>query len=194
MVADNPDSKFSIAGMLIIDSPKHVPRSQVRKSTVEPELSKFPELVQKCFDNCDVMLEDWELPKWDAPAGGNKEARITTSGRSFNIQPNEFVYKPLDGDWRVESFGRHDHQEVSENPKAPPPAVLIRCVQHVKKATESEDPALIDLWREEVLLGWESNYPDFIKATIDVDADHYSIFERTQMAKVSLDSDTEMIH
>lgn len=185
ILADKANSRFSIAGMLIIDSPWHVPRDRLRSSTVEPELSGFPPLVQKCFENCDVMLEKWELPRWDAPAGGDGDARLATGGRSFNIRPNEFIYKPLDGDWRTETFQQYDHQEISEKPKSPPPAVLIRCVQPVKKATESEDPALIDIWRDEPLLGWERNYPDYIKATIDVDADHYNIFERTQMAKVS---------
>jgi hypothetical protein len=35
---------------------------------------------------------------------------------------------------------------------------------------------LVDLFRDEKLLGWEARYPDFIKAVIDVDADHYNLF------------------
>lgn len=185
MMASKPAAKFSIAGMLIIDSPHHLPRSKIQQSTVEPELSAFPELVHKMFASCDVMLQDWELPKWDAPTGEDKETRIATGGRSFKVQPGQMLYKPLNGTWRPVAFERYEHTEISEKPKAPPPAVLIRCVRHVNKATESDNPALVDIHRDEVLLGWAGNYPDFIRATIDVDADHYDIFDRSQQAKVS---------
>ncbi|KAG6011488.1 hypothetical protein E4U41_005497, partial [Claviceps citrina] len=37
----------------------------------------------------------------------------------------------------------------------------------------------------EKLLGWQGRYPDFIKAVIDVDADHYGLFDRTDVERMA---------
>ncbi|KAG5974907.1 hypothetical protein E4U55_007971 [Claviceps digitariae] len=72
-------------------------------------------------------------------------------------------------------------------PGTPPPAVLLRCTKLSKPSPDSAPdlPCLVDLYRSEKLLGWEGQYPDFIKAVIDVDADHYNIFDRGDMKKMA---------
>lgn len=187
MLADDPKARVSVVGQLIIDSPHHIPRSRLKTDTVDPELKGMPGLVQKAFDNCDIMLEDWELPNWDAPSGGAKLSQVSVrGGKVFDVRPGKALYKPLVGDWRAIDHRIHQHGEPARLGKlvAPPPAVMVRCVKPVPKTLQSEKPALIDLHRKDTLLGWQGSYPDFIKATIDVDADHYNVFDRTDGAKV----------
>lgn len=186
MLADDPNAKISVAGMLLIDSPRHIARSKVTVPTSAPALSNLPDLVIKSFDNCDIILQDWDLPTWDGPTKEGKDVRVGVGGRSFTVNQNKVLYKPLRSPWKVIETKTFKHETVVENPKAPPPAVLMRCVRHVKKlVSDSTGPCLIDLHREKTLLGWEEDYPDFVKACIDVDADHYDIFDHLSHDKVS---------
>jgi hypothetical protein len=62
---------------------------------------------------------------------------------------------------------------------------MVRCVQPTPTAEGSSSLCLIDMFRDEMLLGWEGNYSDFIKVVIDVDSDHYNVFSIYDDAKVS---------
>jgi hypothetical protein len=176
--ADDPSLGITVLGQLIVDSPRHIPRSQLRGSTVEPELAGLPDLVRKSFDNCDAMLEHWQLPAWDAPTRGGTPISVATGGAAYTIRPGTVLRRPVGGSWAPHAVKRHDFEGTPAAPKAPPPAVMVRCTlpaQRAKAAQGSRDPCTIDLFRDEPLLGWEAAYPDFIVATIDVEADHYSV-------------------
>ncbi|KAI9152063.1 putative thioesterase lcsE [Paramyrothecium foliicola] len=187
LLADDPSSGIVVAGLLIIDSPRHIPRSELRASTVEPELSELPELIKKSFDNCDEMLDTWQLPTWNAPTKEGKSLPVAVTGRTYTIQPGTVLHKPLQGGWTLRESKRFNFETPTEETKAPPPAVLIRCTLPAKKskaAQNSQDPCLIDLFRDEPLLGWEGAYPDYIVASIDVEADHYNVFDKFDNDKV----------
>lgn len=64
---------------------------------------------------------------------------------------------------------------------APPPAVLLRCTQRAPSETASGAPVRMDVFRDKLALGWDENYPEFIKAVIDVDSHHYGILELNQV-------------
>ncbi|KAG5929620.1 hypothetical protein E4U53_002411 [Claviceps sorghi] len=70
-------------------------------------------------------------------------------------------------------------------PGPPPPAVLLRCTRPAAPSPGSAPgvPCLVDLHRADKLLGW-GRYPEFIRAVIDVDADHYGLFDRTDMGRM----------
>ncbi|KAK2592736.1 hypothetical protein QQS21_009579 [Conoideocrella luteorostrata] len=186
LIAQNPDAyPISIAGLLVIDSPYHIARSKVKEATSKAQLDTLPELVQKAFDNCDIMLQNWDLPQWNGGDGGKtKDMKVTIGGQKFKLQPSQVLYKPSDGDhqtWNTietKPFERKG-EDSTLAAGSPPPAVLIRCTKPAKAKDDTQGlPCLIDLHREERLLGWEGRYASFIKAVIDVDADHYGIFDR----------------
>ncbi|KAG6002743.1 hypothetical protein E4U21_002800 [Claviceps maximensis] len=79
-----------------------------------------------------------------------------------------------------------DKSDTPPAPGLPPPAVLIRCTKATKTKPESPDgvPCLVDLDRAERLLGWEGRYADFFRAVIDVDAEHYGMFDRNNQERI----------
>lgn len=209
VIASDPASySISVAGLLIIDSPYHIARSKITVPTSKAELPGLPALVEKSFDNCDDMLQDWDLPSWDSPDGGGgcTDAQFTVGGKTFRVPNGEVLRKPansdpLDNNWETVAVKPYKMDPRSNTPGtgaagSPPPAVLLRCIKRAKPKSNLGDRhglsqgqgqghngdtpgCLVDLFRHETLLGWEARYPDFIKAVIDVDADHYNLFERT---------------
>ena len=200
MLADKPFSKVSVAGMLIIDSPYHFARSKIAQPLADAVISDIPELIQKSFDNCDIMLEHWDLPSWDGPTLGGKKVTVKSGIKKFELELGKILHKPLKEQWKVIDHELHDEsskdkdqmeeegekrEEKPSKPKAPPPGVMIRCVQEVAKAEGAGgQPSLIDLYRHETMLGWEKNYPDYLKAMIDFDANHYDVFDKFDQEKV----------
>ncbi|KHN99804.1 Esterase-like protein [Metarhizium album ARSEF 1941] len=201
VIATSPGTyPFSVAGLLIIDSPYHVARSKITVPTSKPELAGLPPRVQKSFSNCDDMLQHWDLPPWEAsPSDAGAEAKFTVAGEAFAVRKGEVLHKPVGSDvhddkWQTISVQTYvgDAQLDTWRTGAggsPPPAVLMRCIKRAKpkqsngsngrSEVAAAPPCLVDLFRDEKLLGWEARHPDFIKAVIDVDADHYNLFDRT---------------
>ncbi|KYK58089.1 Esterase-like protein [Drechmeria coniospora] len=186
MLAEDDSTNLTIAGFLIIDSPYHIARSKLTMATSECEIVGIPDLVAKSFDNCDLMLKHWDLPSWDAPACNGDEVKVRVAGRSFTIPPRGLLHKPLDESWRLVETRQAPSKDPVVGSVAPPPAVMVRCTRPAeKKKGENEcDPCLIDIFRHKTLLGWEENYPHFIKAVVDVDANHYSVFDKFDQPKV----------
>lgn len=61
----------------------------------------------------------------------------------------------------------------------PPPAVLLRCTKAMIPAISGQtDPCHVDRFRHHPFLGWEEDYPSFIRVAIDVEADHYTALDR----------------
>lgn len=191
MLADDPEAKIRVTGMVIMDSPYHIAYSKIQDSTEDPTLEDIPDLIQKCFDHCDTMLRDWDLPQWEAPTMEGKHVSFNVGGKRHNVPPGKVLYKPLQGIWQTIDTKTHKHAASTAStappakPLRPPPAVLIRCGQSMPLPADRTTPYLIDKYRNEPLLGWEETYPDFIKAVIDVDTTHYSMFDKSDHTKVS---------
>lgn len=186
MLAHDPSATIAVAGIVLIDSPFHVASSKLTMKTSEPKIGDTTPLVQKSFENCDAMLKNWELPRWDGPSGGGKEARVVVAGQSFTLRPGNVLYKPLGEDWKTIRTQQYQHDTRIDKPITPPPGVMIRCTRPTAKMEGSgPEPASIDLYRAECLLGWEDNHPDFLQAIIDVDDDHYRLFDKYDEEKVS---------
>lgn len=187
MLADDASSKIFVSGLVLIDSPYHIPWSKLDQSISEPEMDGTPFLVQKSLDNCDALLRTWELPQWEGPACDGHAVRFTHAGSSVRLPPGQVLYKPLQGEWQSMDARTFHHAEKPENPVAPPPAVMVRCVE-CAPTKDAAGPCRIDLFREERILGWDGNYPDFIKAVIEADAQHFNIFEFGKVGRVVSES------
>lgn len=186
MLADDVSSNITVAGFLIIDSPYHIPWSRIGPpptafGSSELILGDFPDLVRKSFRNCHSLLADWQLPEWNAPVCGGKKVKIDVAGRSFSLEQGAVLYKPVEGEWQTIKTRMYQHVEHPVEPRSPPPAVMIRCTQSVMI---KRGPNSADRFRTEKLLGWEGKYPDFIKATIDIDATHTDVFDQYDQVKV----------
>lgn len=185
MTARDPTALFHVAGTVIIDSPFHVPIAKLGEPLVDPDFGEMPELVQKSFKNCDVYLETWELPKWSGPANGKKKLKLTAGGKEFEINQGQALHLPLSGDWKVRDGKTFDDYEETSDPVSSPPGILIRGLNRSERPPGVDRDCTIDRFRDEPLLGWEGNYPDFIKATIDVDTAHFDMFDKSNEEKVS---------
>ncbi|KAF2177281.1 alpha/beta-hydrolase [Zopfia rhizophila CBS 207.26] len=195
MLAEDRSANINVAGLVLIDSPYHVPWFDSSPSVSEPVLVDVPPLVQKAFDYCDVLLRSWALPSWDGPACEGRDVHFAVGGSAFEIKPGTVLYKPLEGEWnaigtraRASSQRQRTRTETSEHPVLPPPAVMLRCVKRAATAGGASDPCRVDLPRDDALLGWEDDYPGFIKAVLELDSDHYTVFDkynRAQMAQVT---------
>ncbi|KAK2062294.1 hypothetical protein LY76DRAFT_613801 [Colletotrichum caudatum] len=186
ILAKRPRSKISVAGLLFVDSPHHTPWSELAIPTSKPDLGKVPELVQKSFDNCQGLLDTWKLLPWDRPTCGGNSVYVTVAGERFHLRRDEVIYKPTRGRWRAMETRTFDGiHKLSRQPISPPPAVLIKCVQHVPAQGSAKDPCQVDLFRDEPLLGWEGHHPEFIKAVIEADAHHYNIFRFPNITQVT---------
>lgn len=190
IAADPGAYPISVAGLLIIDSPYHIARSKVTEPTSKAELVGLPPLVQTSFDNCDDMLQHWDLPSWNPGNGGS--TKFTLANKPFILQPGQVLRKtgdadPHDNQWetiKVKSYENETQLDTSDKaPVGPPLGVLIRCTKRAKPKSTLGDgqdthSCLVDIFRDEKLLGWEGRHPEFFKAVIDVDTDHYKIFDR----------------
>lgn len=187
VLADDPSkAAFSVAGLLLMDSPHHVARSRLAGTTSKVRDRPVPHLVKTALENCDAMLQHWELPSWDAPAPGT---RFTVDGRNFALCPGSVLYKAVGGAWGP--VDARPWQPAAAAPAAaaaaPPPGVLIRCTRRAETHEgQGSAPCLVDVHRDATLLGWEGSHADFIKAVMDVDADHYALFDVGDEAKAGL--------
>jgi hypothetical protein len=103
ILARNPYSSLSVAGLVIVDSPYHVPWSKLVKSTRDLDIGDLPPLVKKSFDNCDEMLDTWELPSWTPTpeAYDRVPLRCYVRGRSYVLEHSEVLHCPDSGPGKV---------------------------------------------------------------------------------------------
>ncbi|KAF2149924.1 alpha/beta-hydrolase [Myriangium duriaei CBS 260.36] len=185
ILADEPNSLMSVAGLLLIDSPYHVPLSQLPPEEGEPDFDNLPELVRKALDECDDLLVDWHLPSWDGPACEGKDAYIVAGNRNFSLHCGDVIHKPSTGDWRLIRSKEYQSDEPEHKAMVPPPAVLVKCNRPVPAKNEKDGCCRVDMYRDDVMLGWSGRYPNFIKAVLEVDADHYNIFGFAKIKQVT---------
>lgn len=176
-----------------MDSPFHIPWSKLQSVTVaEPSFASFPELVQKSLEQCHQLLDMWELPTWEGPTCNGQEVYVALNERDFSVGPEQVLYKPLKGEWTVREAKVFNHEINSDTDTdsesghhsgfsrphlTPPPGIMMRCIKRsAKRDMADTKPCRVDLYRENGILGWDGNYPDFIKAVVDVDSDHFGMF------------------
>jgi len=193
LLACDATSCITVSGLVLMDSPFHIPWSKLQSVSVsEPSFTKFPELVQKSLEQCHQLLDTWELPTWEGPACNGQEVYVAVDEREFCLLPGQVLYKPLKEEWVVREARVFEYEMNSDTdtdsesghrtalncpPVAPPPGIIMRCIKRSATRDISETkPCRVDLYREKEMLGWDGNYPDFIKAVIDVDSDHFGMF------------------
>ncbi|KAL0936941.1 Polyketide synthase PksR [Colletotrichum truncatum] len=154
--------------------------------TSNPDLGDIPELVQKCFDNCNGLLDTWKLLPWDKPVCDGRDVCVSVDGEKFRLQNDEVLYKPINDRWQTLETRTFDGVQMPlRQPISPPPGVLIKCVQRVPVKGSTTDPVQVDLDRDEPLLGWEGNHPEFLKAVIEADAHHFNVFQFSNITQVT---------
>lgn len=192
MLAVDRGANIMVKGMILIDSPFHIPLKSIVMETSKPALPTLPELVQKSFDNCEGLLNTWQLPTWSDAAFKGRVSCMKIDGQASNVLPGHVLYKPLHGSAGVTEASLCPLRPAIADDMAsdsvaviPPTSVLLRCVEPVS-SIDSTKPARVDIFRDKVVLGWSEHYPEFIKAVIDVDAHHYNLFEyrRDDFSKV----------
>lgn len=185
ILADDPNPPFTVSGLLIIDTPKHGPYSQLPEPLMDPDPSKLPKLIQQSFANVDTYLEDWQLPDWNAATNNGEPMTARAAGKKYEVGPSKKLHLPVEGDWVVRETEPFKFEgEKPEKPLGPPPAVLIRGALYSKPPRETEQKCTIDRYRDEPMLGWDGRYPDFILASLDVDSAHYDLFDKMDEKKV----------
>lgn len=193
MLAQDWSTGITVAGLLLIDSPYHIPWAEKGDSDdhdgpSEPLMVNLPPLVQKAFDHCEVMLKPWTVPSWDSPAFNGEDVQLTTGGESFRVKGGTILYKPFMGSWATIDRPVKPANHQTADTCTPPPAVMLRCTRRKEVADGTTKPYRIDTFRDDPLLGWEQRYPSFIKAVLELDSDHYGIFNKYNGKHVRADA------
>ncbi|OTA03522.1 lipase/esterase [Trichoderma parareesei] len=188
-LAEDPEATIKVLGIVMMDTPHHLPWSQIDGPTDDPVIENIPPAIQKCFERCDEMIEHWEVPRWDGPACDGKVVFFGVGGRRYSVPPGKVLYKPFEGVWSPVEVPRYSEpaEEASQSGRAtitPPPTVLIRAIQSMPLPEGRTEPYIIDKHRHDRTLGWSANAPEFIKAVIDVNSNHYEMFDKTNTAQI----------
>lgn len=152
------------------------------------------------------QLPTWQPPPVDEQRQPQRIVYTGFARRPTFIPPGHVYYQPINGSGTVmqldkdsdstpylteglsksskaDSSGDHASSKGTEmiTPIGPPTAILIRCTELVPVLpSSSEDPKLrvrIDLQRDSRSLGWHLHRPEFVAAVIDVEANHYNMFD-----------------
>ncbi|KAL7921044.1 Alpha/Beta hydrolase protein [Trichoderma austrokoningii] len=186
-LAEDPESKINVLGIVMMDTPYHTPYRHEEGLTDDPVIENIPEAVQKCFDRCDEMLEYWEVPRWDKAACDGKFVSFGVDGRRYSVPPGKVLYKPIDGIWSPIEVPQYKALEEPQPEKASlmtPPTVLLRCTDPMPLPEGRTQPFIIDKYRNDPTLGWSGNTPEFIRAVIDVQSNHYEMFEKEHDTRI----------
>lgn len=180
-------STIKAIGLILIDSPYHIPTDQLETAYCDPDIKGLPDLVKTSFGHCTDMLRDWELPHWDGPACGGRGVTFTAADNKHSLRSGQTLHEPLEDAGYVIDNAPLLVATLSPRAVTPPPAVLVRCANHAPGAEQAQEgePCHVDLFRDEPLLGWDRNYPDFVKAVFETDSHHYEMFEFSQIANTT---------
>lgn len=185
------NEKIFVAGLLLIDSPFQIPWCKWN-AVSEPLLPGLPALVRNCLDGCADLLDTWELPSWGSTAWKGRETEFVFNHKKFKIPPRHVYHKPLHGIGLVVSVAQSPEMIISDQNAAdkdsqtsyppppslsPPTSVLLRCTEKVPSKESNGHAVRVDRFRDTTMLNWDTNYPEFIKAVIDVESHHYNIFD-----------------
>lgn len=191
------NDRITVAGLLLIDSPYHIPWAKSEKegdacSVGQRQLSRprtgdLPPLVAKAFEHCEAMLCSWALPTWSCPARRGEDVQMTAGGRNYHVKCGTILYKPNEGNWTTVDRPVHPLflGTLCSNDYAPPPGVILRCTKHKESEDGPDKPCRIDEFRDDCLLGWEKGYASLVKAVMEIESDHYGVFDKYDRKHVS---------
>jgi thioesterase domain-containing protein len=176
-------ASITTAGLILIDSPYPFSESPVDSTLIDTfghdpaPLSHLPDLVQKSMARCDIILENWNLPTWERKRSENSRHLASQS-----------IHERFSGEQAtcVEQTNDIENADSVLKPTCPPPTILVRCKRFVDNQEDASNPSLVDRHRREKLLGWENGYLGFIKTVVEVDANHYNIFDINDSLKVRM--------
>ena len=167
LASGDSTANFTVAGFVIIDSP-------------------YPERQH-------VDLGDRHgLGKWHPPEWGKKPdlpfhvSVVETVISSLCLRPGMIVHKSVTGLWTTRHVGSHHSQSPGSQTIPIPQAVMIRCSKPAPEEPAEKLPLAVDVYRDELLLGWEGRYTDFIRAVLDIDAHHFDLFNMYDPDKVRI--------
>ncbi|KAF3012567.1 hypothetical protein E8E14_002465 [Neopestalotiopsis sp. 37M] len=92
---------FCVTGLLLIDTPFHIPLSKLPPAGPDPEFNDLPDAVRTSFKNCDLLLDTWKLPDWETSACKGRTVRVTVRDKPFNVPDGSVLQKSLGEDWRI---------------------------------------------------------------------------------------------
>ncbi|KAG9250296.1 Alpha/Beta hydrolase protein [Emericellopsis atlantica] len=187
LLADDPTALLTVSGTILIDTPYHVPNAET--GVRDPDMSNLPKLIQKSFQNCDIYLEHWRVPTFSGPAHGGKPVRLRGLPGEPELQRGQYLHMPVKGEGEVKQGQTYEFNEFPEKPLAPPPGVLLRGLRRAETKSGQTEECTIDMFRDDELLGWGGRYPDFIKATYDIDSAHFDIFDKLNERKLEIVTD-----
>lgn len=181
ILAEQTESTLSVAGIVLIDTVFHQPNADnlgLPPGMLREGLpTEFPESVKCSFERSYSMLRDYELPSWNDATSKGATPYIDVAGNGSVLVNGHILHKPLGGSWLTAKVQTHQTVDAHSKCFAPPPGLLMRAVRPTPGSSD-------DLFREELLLGWSGRYHHFIKAVIDLDTDHFTIFDKMNSDKV----------
>src|SRR5690606_25529019 len=106
----NTSSKITVAGLLIIDTTYHQPLPETRNVDNSSEMVRniepstflpegLPEATRKSFEASTLLLDKWELPKWDGPSFRGKGVQVSIAGTSNLLECGMVLHKAVAGSW-----------------------------------------------------------------------------------------------
>ena len=178
-------ASITTAALLLIDSPYTFSQSRIDSTlsnTIGHDLhpaplNSMPDLVRKSIARCDIMLENWNLPTWERE-GSENSRHLASQSIHERVEGGQVTC--------VEQNSDIKNGDSLFQPTCPPPAILVRCKEYVANQENSSNICLVDLHRHEKLLGWENGHLGFIKAVVEVNANHYNIFDINDSLKVRM--------
>lgn len=191
VVASNDSCELNVVGLIMMDSHYHGPSTSidlnVSRQLTERSRSEtlpgghpggLPETVKTSFETCDKLLQDWELPQWDGPTFKGDKLQLCNAENCWVLEHGNALHKSTERSWDVVEVETKAQLKSISQFINPPPTVAIHCVNSAAGDRKKH--------KAENLLGWAGVYPEFIKIVIDLDAEHYDLFDPNDEVKVRL--------
>lgn len=123
------------------------------------------------------MMRNWTPPTWQREGFENSQLLASPS-----------IQEGVEGQQAtcIEHNRNIENRDSIFELTCAPLAILVRCKEYFTNQEGSSDICMVDLQRHERLLGWEASHVSFIKAVVEVDANHYNIFDVNDSFKVRM--------
>jgi len=152
------------------------------------------------------QLPTWQRPPLDEQRPPQRVVYTGFARRPTIIPPGHVYYQPVTGSgtmvrldedsdstpYLTEGIAKCNETKSPRDPASskgtgmttpigPPTAILIRCTELVPVAPPDSEHATrrvrIDLQRDSRSLGWHLHRPEFVAGVVDVEANHYNMFD-----------------
>jgi len=123
----------------------------------------------------------WDDVEWPAPV---KQRTIEWSGKTSQDMRAAVERSFADSTRMAWAWGPQapSWEGGSAGELTPPPAILLRARERVPV---EGGMVLIDVWREDRLLGWDHYRRKFVSRVLDIPGNHYSVFDRENILTLS---------